>query len=107
MHGAPPERHWVRESRSIVFWGGLLPCAAAILAWPTRGLSLAALPAAFCLIVWRADRFMRKRGFSRADSGLYALFCALAKVPQFLGLVQFALAPRSGRRRGAIDWRAG
>ena len=43
IHGAPPERHWVRESRSNWFWGLGLPAAAAASAWPTGGLSLALL----------------------------------------------------------------
>ena len=39
-HGGGPERHFVREVRSILFWGAGLPAAAAALAWPTWGLSL-------------------------------------------------------------------
>ena len=36
LHGKPPERHYVREVRSILFWGLALPLAILVLAWPTR-----------------------------------------------------------------------
>ena len=42
-YGRTPERHFVRQVRSILFWGIGLPAAAVVLAWPTRGLSLALL----------------------------------------------------------------
>ena len=37
MYGQTPERHFVRQTRSAIFWGILLPLAALGLAWPTRG----------------------------------------------------------------------
>ena len=49
MHGKPPERHWVRQVRSIEFWGIAVPLLILCLAWPTRGASLSlglGLPAA-------------------------------------------------------------
>lgn len=48
LHGAPPERHWVRETRSIVFWSMLLPMGVAVawLAWDAHALAvLMAYPA--------------------------------------------------------------
>ncbi|MDP8964232.1 MAG: glycosyltransferase, partial [Cyanobacteriota bacterium] len=40
LHGREPERHWVKESRSIWFWGLFVPLLALGMAWPTKGLSL-------------------------------------------------------------------
>ena len=36
-YGRTPERHFVRQLRSTIFWGLLLPLLAFGLAWPTRG----------------------------------------------------------------------
>lgn len=46
LHGAPPERHWVRESRSAWFWGLALPVALLLLAlvWPPSLLGFLAYP---------------------------------------------------------------
>ena len=43
LHGGPPERHFVRDVRSMLFWGVAVPLAILILAWPTRGASLCSL----------------------------------------------------------------
>ena len=43
MYGRTPERHFVRQTRSAVFWGIMVPIIALGLAWPTRGISLALL----------------------------------------------------------------
>lgn len=32
LHGAPPERHWVRENRRLWFWGAVLPISISMLA---------------------------------------------------------------------------
>ncbi len=32
LHGAPPERHWVSETRRALLWGGILPCTVLLLA---------------------------------------------------------------------------
>ena len=43
LHGAAPERHWVRETRRALFWGGALPLTLLVLALlaPLWGLGLA------------------------------------------------------------------
>src|SRR3954447_10239537 len=43
IYGHTPERHFVRQTRSAVFWGIAVPIVALGLAWPTRGISLAIL----------------------------------------------------------------
>ena len=80
-HGRPPERHFVREVRSTIFWGLVLPALALALAWPTRGVSLALL-AGYLVLFWR-DRTLLSigRGWPAADARLYAGSCVLAKFP--------------------------
>jgi len=105
LHGAAQERHWVRESRSILFWGFAVPACALLLAWPTRGLSLLLLTGLLALtgrIYLRAVR----AGDAPRDARLLAGFTVLAKLPQAAGQLQF-LASRVlwRRRRRLIDWR--
>ena len=88
MHGSPPERHWVRESRSILFWGLALPMTSLALLWPTRGLS-ALFFLAYPLLAWRVFSRMRTRNLSVSDARTYALFCVLGKFPQALGVLRF------------------
>jgi GT2 family glycosyltransferase len=104
MYGAAPERYRIRENRSILFWGTLLPAAVALLAWPTRGLStllLAGYPVLAARIYSRAVR----RGIASRDARLLALFTVLAKFPQAIGQAQFAALRVFGRKRRVVDWR--
>jgi len=104
LHGAGPERHWVHERRSILLWGLLVPSAALLLAWPTRGLGLlllAAWPALAGRIYLRAV----KGGVAPRDARLLACFTVLAKLPQAIGVVQYLASRALGRRRRLVDWR--
>ena len=85
LHGRPPERFGVREVRSIVFWGMILPLFVLGFAWPTRGASLALL-ACYPLLYWRIWRYGRKRGWSAPVARLYAFWTALAKFPMAIGV---------------------
>ena len=63
LHGRSPERLYVRDVRSIVLWGMVLPLLAVGLAWPTYGASLVLL-AGYPVLYWRVRRYGRKRGWS-------------------------------------------
>lgn len=88
LHGAPPERHWVKESRSIRIWGLITPAILLITAIPTHGVSLL-LMAAYFLMAYRAYQFAYKAGQSRTEALLFGLSCTLAKFPQAQGQVRF------------------
>jgi GT2 family glycosyltransferase len=105
LHGADPERHWVRESRSILAWGLLLPVGALLLAWPTRGLSLLLL-AGWLALTWRIYRRAVRGGDAPRDARLLAGFTVLAKLPQAVGQLQFHISRAFGRGRRLVDWRA-
>lgn len=105
LHGADPERHWVRESRSILGWGLLLPAGALLLAWPTRGLSLLLL-AGWLALTWRIYRRAVRSGDAPRDARLLAGFTVLAKLPQAVGQLQFHASRVFGRGRRLVDWRA-
>jgi GT2 family glycosyltransferase len=105
MYGHMPERHFVRQTRSTIFWGILVPLLILGLAWPTRGLSLALL-AGYFLLYRRTYRYYAvTRGWSMSDARLYAAWIVIAKFPHALGLIRFWLGRLSGKRSPIIEYR--
>jgi len=104
MHGAPPERHWVRENRRIVFWGIVLPVVAVALAWPTRGLSLL-LIGGYGVLCWRTLGHARRRGLGPADARLYAKHMVIGKFAEAQGLITFWRSRLLGRRTRLIEYK--
>jgi GT2 family glycosyltransferase len=84
MHGAGPERHFVREQRRILLWGFALPLVAAMSAWPTHGWSFFLL-LLYPIQVVRVSRHTKRRGISPRDALAYGVACVGAKFPEFLG----------------------
>lgn len=103
LHGAGPERHFVRETRSILAWGLALPSASLALAWPTGGLSLA-LPAAYAVLAARVYRHNRRRR-PAADAAAAALFAIPGKLAGAQGMVRYWSGRLSGRRGRLIEYR--
>ena len=105
MYGHTPERHFVRETRSTIFWGIFLPMLILGLAWPTRGISLLLL-AGYLVLYWRTRRYyITQRGWPPANAGLYAAWIVLAKFPQAVGLIQYWRGRLSGKRSQLIEYR--
>lgn len=107
LHGRSPDRHWVKESRSIWFWGLVLPLLALITFWITYGLSLGLLVVAYGLLMYRVQQAMqRQQGLSFREATLYALFCVLGKFPQVQGQIQFHLSRWRGSSRQLIEYKS-
>jgi GT2 family glycosyltransferase len=106
-HGRPPERHCVRDVRSILLWGGALPAAAILAAWPTFGLSIAGLGLLYGAQGWRIARRQRRNGRGGRAARAYALFTVLGKFPQFQGVSWFWLNRVRGRRTAIIEYKGG
>lgn len=104
LHGNPPERHWVKESRSIWLWGLIIPATAIALAWSTHGLSLL-LWVGYPLMTYRIYRYMQHQGYQTSDAMMYAAFCVLGKVPNMLGQVQFHLNRWLGHQSTLIEYK--
>jgi GT2 family glycosyltransferase len=105
MYGRTPERHFVRQTRSALFWGLIGPLTALALAWPTRGLSLVFV-AGYYLLYRRTSRYYAvQRGWLGTDARLYAAWIVLAKFPQALGVIRYWLGRLSGRRSPVIEYR--
>lgn len=105
MHGAPPERHWVRESRSIWFWGVVIPLLALAAAWPTHFLSLLLL-LGYPLITFKIYRWQRSRGTAKKAALAYALSCVIGKFAQALGQIKYHLGRFSSRPAKLIEYKS-
>ncbi|HIK53972.1 MAG TPA: glycosyltransferase family 2 protein [Synechococcales cyanobacterium M55_K2018_004] len=104
LHGAPPERHWVRESRSIWLWGLGIPAVAIAAALPTHNFSLLLL-LAYPLMIYRIFRTLRRRGLHPQDAALYAGFCMLGKFPNLIGQLRFYLNQWFGVTQRLIEYK--
>ncbi|MCE9657612.1 MAG: glycosyltransferase [Burkholderiales bacterium] len=87
LHGAPPERHWVREWRSAWFWGLALPLVVALAAAIVGPVALWAL-AVYPLQVLRLA--YRSRGIDRGRWAR-AFFLVAGKFPEAFGQAKSAL----------------
>lgn len=95
LHGAPPERHFRRETRSALIWGLGLPVVTvlgAALISPWALLLLLALPA-------QVLRLAPRLGLTRAA------FLVLGKLPEALGAVEYWWGRLTRTRRGLIEYK--
>lgn len=105
LHGKPPERHWVKDSRSIWFWGLILPILALGSAWPSHGISLFLL-GGYPVLTYRVYRYYQQtQGLPSSDAALYAVFCILGKFPQAQGQIQFHFNRLLGRKRNLVEYK--
>lgn len=96
LHGAPPERHNVAQTRRALIWGLGLPLAAilgAVLIHPLLLMLLLAWPLQI-LRLWRRD-----------GDGARAVFMVLGKVPEALGILEYHLKWLTGRGGGLIEYK--
>jgi GT2 family glycosyltransferase len=95
LHGAPPERHFVRETRRALIWGAVLPLV-------LLGSSLVTPWAAVGFAIWPAQILrLRKRGESWED----ALFLTLSKFPEALGALSYYWRRLVGGRIALIEYK--
>jgi hypothetical protein len=85
LHGAPPERHWVRESRRIWFWGACLPAGIIVttLVWGPIGLATTVVYPAQV-----ARLYVSKRQRSRIPLAT-SMFQVLGNFPEVIGQLRF------------------
>ena len=101
LHGAPPERHWVRESRSAWLWGIAIPVMIA-------AISVAVTPWALVLVLVYPLQVFRL--YLRARNtvplpGWYAVCLVLGKVPESLGQLTYFLSRARGKRAALIEYK--
>lgn len=95
LHGAPPERHWVTETRRALFWGAALPVWIVALGALTAGWGLL-----FALIY--PVQVLR---LSRAKSLPWAFYTTVAKFAEAQGAMQFFLGRLRGRGAKIIEYK--
>ncbi|TWT81932.1 N-glycosyltransferase [Planctomycetes bacterium CA13] len=89
MHGASPERHFVKPLRSVLFWGGVLPFLAIVFCWPSHAISLLFLAAAYGILWLKTTRSVMRRGLPIKQSMVYATSCVFSKIPELLGASKY------------------
>ena len=104
LHGREPERHWVKESRSIWFWGLLLPLVALGMAWSTKGFSLLLL-VGYPVLGGRIFVNLRRQNISHEHAAFYALSCILDKFAQAGGALRFLRTQLLGTKSMLIEYK--
>ncbi len=101
LHGAAPERHWVRESRSAWFWGMGVPllAVAAVLWWGAWGLLLLAI---YPLQIIRLALRGKQTHYSNWQR---AGFLVLGKFPEMFGQLKFLLHHHAGSQPRLIEYK--
>jgi hypothetical protein len=101
LHGAPPERHWVREWRSAWFWGAGVPPAIILLAaivGPVMLWAFAIYPLQVLRLGWRLRDLDRGR-WARA------FFLVACKFPEALGQAKSWLLHRRRQQAVLIEYK--
>ncbi len=88
IHGAPPERHWTKETRSILLWGLAIPGMSVATVGLTHGLSLLLL-LGYPVMTYRIVQYLKRSGLEQKDALPYALSCVFGKFPQAQGALRF------------------
>ena len=96
LHGTGPERHNVAQIRRALIWGLALPLLAILAAVLVHPLFLAALLAwpLQILRLWRRD-----------GDATRAVFLTLGKIPEALGVMEYALGRLRGRSARLIEYK--
>lgn len=103
LYGRTPERHWVKESKSIWFWGLILPLILLALLPPTHGFSLG-LTSLYAIAINRVFLRLQHQGLKHQDAFSYAIHCILSKFPQAQGQIQFHFNRLTGKRQNIIEY---
>ncbi len=104
LHGAAPERKFVKEVRRTWLWGLLMPLGALMLAPFTQGWSLILFlryPFTALRTIYRTHR----RGFTWAESIPWGLSCSVSVFPEVLGAMKFHLNRLRDRQHEIIEYK--
>lgn len=96
LHGTPPERHWVRETRRALFWGVWLPlsiAASSILLGPSALLLTTIYLAQWARLGWRKG------------SAYLGFFLVLGKFAEAIGVLKFHLSRWRGTSAPIIEYK--
>ncbi|AXI45920.1 glycosyl transferase [Sulfitobacter sp. SK012] len=95
LHGSPPERHWVVETRRSLIWGAALPAMILLLVFfvgPVSWLFLLVYPLQML-------RLSKERGL------VWGVFNVLGKFPEALGALSYYWREVTGGRTRLIEYK--
>lgn len=101
MNGAPPEQHWVRETRSACIWGLMLPLAALAALAITPWFSLALLALYPIQVLRLYARSPPPPRLARLKAG----FLVLGKFPEAMGVMKYFVWHRKGNPARLIEYK--
>ncbi len=104
LHGAPPERKFVKEIRRTWLWGAVVPVGAIALAPMTYGLSLIVL-VRYPLTVARLFYQTRTQKFPWQHCLAWALSCTMATFPGVMGASKFYFDRLRGKQPEIIEYK--
>jgi GT2 family glycosyltransferase len=96
MHGAPPERHKVKETRRALVWGLALPAVTLI------GTVALSPWFALLMLLWPLNM---ARLILKGMPPLRAVFAVLARLPEAIGVLGYGIGQWSGRERRLIEYK--
>ena len=103
LHGAPPERHWVRECRSAWAWGFGLPvlalAAGASAGWMWGLAMLGAYPLQVLRLGLKGEPSGGQHRWWRS------LFLVVGKFPEMMGMVKFHFRRVVGGKVRLIEYK--
>ncbi len=101
LHGAPPERHWVRESRSAWLWGFVLPVLVLAAA------ALVDVRALWALVIYPLQvvrLYVKGRG-PLGQRAARAFFLVVGKFAEAAGQIRFMIHRLAGSRGSLIEYK--
>lgn len=105
LHGRSPQRHWVKETKSIWFWGFILPLLTLATVYPSQGWSIFLL-LGYPLMTYKIYRYLQQRNYSAKDTAIYAVACLVSKLPQVQGQIKFHLNRLLGQKINLIEYKS-
>ena len=96
LHGAPPERHWVRETRRIWLWGLVLPLII--------GLAMLAL-GAWAALLWLVYPLQWLRLSMRSGSARSSAYMLIGKFAEVSGAIKFHVSRWRGVSGPLIEYK--
>jgi GT2 family glycosyltransferase len=104
LHGAPPERHWVRETIRIWLWAGMVPLITISLVGLAGTAGLLAL--SLYVLLWIKTFFSAVSNEQPMRlAALWATACVVCKFPQLSGQLLFWRRQLSGKRSSPIEYK--
>jgi GT2 family glycosyltransferase len=101
LHGAPPERHWVNESRRAWIWGLGIPLIALLVGLINFKWGM------LCLLIYpiQVIRLAMRNATQGKHPWVMAFFLVLGKFPEMLGQIKFFQHLYSGKQGRLIEYK--